>query len=541
LDKTLDSFYAPNAVSSVGLPGWIAFANAWSLFAVAAAASFVAMFVACVVTFPRLSSSQAMHWTEVARRVDPLRRTGQIAMALFPILFGAIGVMNSGPLSPLPSWFMAFVGSAGAAFGILPVYYHVHRNVGLPVGGLKHEIHSLLAKLLFVAPHLVLCGLLVLLLTSRVIENIFILSGLAAFGTLCIVFGAELRLARLLGTLNAAPDHLRIQAEKAARKLGVPFPRVYLVPIRFANAYAWPHLHSVAMTQAAAERLTPDEIEVVFAHEIGHISEPLHRRLARLGMLAMPQFVVVAIFFLMSQGYSLLVSLTAASVLLTLFGAQVGRHLTGAEENADSVARSVDGNRFVYASALEKLHRHNLIPAVTGQKIKGHPDLYDRLVAAGAEPEFPRPLAPVRGRGETAVILAMFIAFMGAVLLKTGPFMAVVAPSSDSINTWLSVGIDGGASALGLMKVAEGEHRRGAFDSSRLLYRHAAKSHPAPGIFYNWALSSAAAGDCIEARQAVAAAKAVTDPASSASGSHLNDSEIAAFVEACVPHTATAH
>jgi hypothetical protein len=303
----------------------------------------------------------------------------------------------------------------------------------------------------------------------------------------------------------------------------------------FANAYAWPHLHTVAVTKAAADLLTPKELEAVFAHEIGHISEPLSRRIARMGMLAMPQFVVVAIYFLMSMGYSLLVSVTAASVLLALFGVQIGRQLAGAEERADDVAKSIEENAAVYASALEKLHRFNLIPAVTGQRVVGHPDLYDRLIAVGATPAFARPKAPTRGRGEAAVAVAMFIAFMGAALLKVGPFVATVAPTSDAVNTWLSVGMDGGATALGLMKTAEGAHKSGAYETSRTLFRLAAKKFPAPGVYFNWALSSAAAGDCAEARQAVAAAHAV---GGQKSGNHA---EISSFVDACVPTSATAH
>ena len=533
--STFSAFSLVDSLGKSGLPSWIAFANAWTTFLIAALASFAAVCIACLVTFPRIGTSQDLHWTEVARRVDPLRRSVQLSLALFPVLFGAIGIMNSGPLGFFPSYAMAIVGAAGAVVGVLPLHYWMRSKVGLPVGSIGKQIVGAVATLLFIAPHLVVSAILILCLSSGIIELPIFLATAAFFATFVLIFGLELRLARVVGALRTAPDHIRAAAERAARKLGVPFPRVYLVPTRYANAYAWPHLHTVAVTEAAAEILSIDELEAVMAHEIGHISEPLSRRLARMGMLAMPQFVVVAVFFLMSMGYSLLVSVTAASVLLALFGSHIGRTLAGAEQDADTKAKSITADGLVYAAALEKLHRYNLIPAVTGHRVAGHPDLYDRMMAVGAKPNFERPKPPTRGLGELAVVLSISLAFLGAAMLKVGPLIAQVAPISDSVNTWLSVGMDGGSTAMGLMKTAEGEHKSKSYASSRLLYKFAAKKFPEPAVYLNWALSSAAAGDCVEARQAVQAARAIGGVGAN------TQTEISAFVDSCVPSTATAH
>ena len=48
-----------------------------------------------------------------------------------------------------------------------------------------------------------------------------------------------------------------------------------------------------------------------------------------------------------------------------------------------------------YARALEKIYEANLLPVVLREK-RVHPDLYDRLVAAGATPAYARPKPPPR-------------------------------------------------------------------------------------------------------------------------------------------------
>lgn len=45
----------------------------------------------------------------------------------------------------------------------------------------------------------------------------------------------------------------------------------------------------------------------------------------------------------------------------------------------------------VYARALEKLHEDTLLPAVVAKEHLTHPHLYDRLLAAGVTPDYPRP------------------------------------------------------------------------------------------------------------------------------------------------------
>ena len=82
-------------------------------------------------------------------------------------------------------------------------------------------------------------------------------------------------------------------------------------------------------------------------------------------------------------------------VLLMFLLARFARTLSVEfEGRADSQAVTDQLSEGVYARALEKLYEANQAPAVTSKKPRTHPHLYDRLIAAGVTPSYPRPPAP---------------------------------------------------------------------------------------------------------------------------------------------------
>ena len=84
-----------------------------------------------------------------------------------------------------------------------------------------------------------------------------------------------------------------------------------------------------------------------------------------------------------------------ALVIVTLIFVQLSRRLSQRlESRADRIARSNEGDDGTYARALARLYEENLLPAVNPSKRQTHPHLYDRLLAAGVEPDYPRPAAP---------------------------------------------------------------------------------------------------------------------------------------------------
>jgi hypothetical protein len=68
---------------------------------------------------------------------------------------------------------------------------------------------------------------------------------------------------------------------------------------------------------------------------------------------------------------------------------------------------------------LARVYEDNLIPAVLPQTGRSHPDLYERLLAAGVQPDFPRP-KPAQPNAVHGWILAMLFGVLIAVaLIKT--------------------------------------------------------------------------------------------------------------------------
>ncbi len=73
---------------------------------------------------------------------------------------------------------------------------------------------------------------------------------------------------------QAEAPELHALIRRLAQRAGLPMPRVFLIPTDTPNAFATgrnPSHAAVAATQGILRILTPDEIEGVMAHELGHV------------------------------------------------------------------------------------------------------------------------------------------------------------------------------------------------------------------------------------------------------------------------------
>jgi heat shock protein HtpX len=161
--------------------------------------------------------------------------------------------------------------------------------------------------------------------------------------------------------------------ERLTQKIGIPMPRIYVIPSESPNAFATgrnPQHASVAVTQGILNLLNDEELEGVLAHELGHVNNRdilissvaatvagAITMLASLGRFAM-------IFGGMGGdrddrrggGLGALLMLILAPFAAMLIQLWVSRTR---EYDADATGAHFTGNPYALASALAKLDAHS--------------------------------------------------------------------------------------------------------------------------------------------------------------------------------------
>jgi len=208
---------------------------------------------------------------------------------------------------------------------------------------------------------------------------------------LALVMGGSVWVLRAMGLLRPVSDPDRNQmVREQAEEQGVVIRHVFEVELPSVNAFAFPWTRDVAFTVSAMGVLDADEVRSVAAHELGHLKGKTSIRwmllagLPSLVMIGLAPAAMRSALPLVGLGFFLL------HVAVARLLARISRKF---EHEADAEAKTGEHEDGVYARALEKIHEANLILAVIPANAT-HPSLYDRMLAAGVTPDFPRPEAP---------------------------------------------------------------------------------------------------------------------------------------------------
>src|SRR4030088_941045 len=163
--------------------------------------------------------------------------------------------------------------------------------------------------------------------------------------------------------------------ERLTQKIGLPMPKIYVIPMESPNAFATgrnPQHASVAVTHGILGLLTDEELEGVLAHELGHVNNRdilissvaatiagAITMLASMGRWAM-------IFGGMeggdrdrrggSGGLAGLLMLIVAPIAASLIQLAVSR---SREYQADATGAHFTGNPYALATALQKLDAYS--------------------------------------------------------------------------------------------------------------------------------------------------------------------------------------
>jgi len=242
---------------------------------------------------------------------------------------------------------------------------------------------------------------------------------LAAEGLMAwlVLGGGVLAILRLCGVAKQAAPAIVQMVSRLASGLEHPAPRVWEVRCKIANALAMQLSNELVLVGPLVEILDEAELRGILAHEVAHLNEPQGARWMQAAGAGSLIAGVLTIPLMYTYGpigaFGLLPFLFPIVVVLLGLPRKM-------EERADASAVAQPNVEGSYATALEKIHRYNLVPAVLSDKWETHPDLYDRMESAGVKPSFPRPDAPPMHLVRRGFFACFGTLFVSGILLKIG-------------------------------------------------------------------------------------------------------------------------
>ena len=349
-----------------------------------------------------LTRNPAIHWTERARRSYPFRIYFGFCLLLLPLIYAVDAIYYPDFVLPAPKWIL--VGTALAVGLVICNALAVrwagfyHDNPGTAFQNLK----DIAVRIFIYLPTIGIFMTMAFNLPGQwnVQAGLIIAAGVLAY--LWLQYGGWIRMGRMLRLILPADKDLVEDAAALAQRWKHPAPSVWIMRWRKANAFAFPFSNAIVLTTKLRTILNRDETNAVMAHELAHLCED---KLTRFMRLWMPLILLLPLFTLnLWLPYGNWTGILACYVLVIVGFLILRKQSRRMEERADTFGKEAETEAGIYPLALAKLYESNLVPAVMPGKRKVHPHLYDRLLAAGITPNFPRPRPP----GRWGLLAALF-------------------------------------------------------------------------------------------------------------------------------------
>lgn len=379
------------------LPGWASWSSSlihWTLWTLCAA---LAMGVALNAAKSKLAIPA--HWTERARHYAASRQLLLCAGMFCAALAGLWATSACGVLQMLSITQLALLCIASIYIIYLEYGYRLERWVRRAELERWSWVSDRVTILLVLRPILLITLIMLLAMPAEFSSATVIVFVGGSLLMLWSGLGGAFHLAAKLGFMRAAPDSLQRIIDSEARRVGRSCVQGRILRTRTANAFALQVQNTIVFTTMAVEILDERELAAVCQHELGHLGEPGVVLLKRLVPLLFCLVLGSAVPIVHNFGWLIFLAAYLLCFALVLLGL---RTMRGMEEHADEGAHTHDEGS--YASALEKLYEENLVPAVMRRRTT-HPHLYDRILAAGVNPPYPRPEPPPSLRTRTVAVL----------------------------------------------------------------------------------------------------------------------------------------
>ena len=349
------------------------------------------------------------HWTERARILWPARMDMKAAVSLCPLvaLVAAFAVYGT----PEMPWITAWAG--GLCGALLSTFTFEHAVE--PRLRFGPWLESLLwgAAIQLVSYGIVIALMITLPRHLGPGDWALLLGGSAIF--IVVKVGLLLPILALFGKPKSLDPRVHDVVMRCQEVFGVKVSRAGVIHTPMANAFAVPLTRDVIVTSRLLEILNDAELDTVMRHEFAHLLEPRRVIVGRcLNAIAWLPVVLIhpSVGWLGPSGPFVVF---LAPLFLLKAGAKLAQRM---EVRADNMVLESLGNPADYASALSKLHEANQMPVVMPGQNSVHGHLYDRILATGLTPDYPRPQPPAKGGRLGWALLTLLVAVGIAGLIR---------------------------------------------------------------------------------------------------------------------------
>jgi Zn-dependent protease with chaperone function len=498
----------PDAVIAIELarqvlPFWVPWGSAIVVALAALVVALASSWVAGRIALSATRGAAAAPWPERARLIHPAKQAMAASCLASAMLCLALGVAFAGAFSVLPPRALAAVGAAVAlAVGSWRYRAVAQRLRPAPIPLPDALRGAATCTLLFLST----CVLLVpafFAVPARLDGGALAVVALAALAMTAFNCGLGLRLCLAIGLVSPASSRAKGIAAGASARAGVEARACYELHWPSANAIAFPIAGAVGFTDGALAHLSDAELEAICAHELGHLAEGRSALLARALTPAAFAPLVLIVPLCATFGPFGVVPVVLWLIAVARGWAYVSQRL---EARADAAARAGVGGE-TYARALERLYEVNLVPVVLSGATT-HPHLYDRMLAAGVEPSYPRPAPPPQGVPRRVLLASLAV---GTVLVIGAPASLVAfccGHAQDPLRVQASLLIPGWNEAPRLATLARDRQKAGDPVAAVKLYRAAAGLDRNPwSAAGHLAMALVLDGHCTNARSLLSGAR----------------------------------
>jgi Zn-dependent protease with chaperone function len=348
------------------------------------------------------------HWALRARALHPARIAGGVNSWVLPVVLA----LASGMIWPghfFPTLAGGFLGAQLSGYALV--------QASLPQVAWPRWLRLLAGSLVF---GLLRWGTVAAAIFLMPVEMNATAWGLA-LGVLVVHvalhFGLAVRVQAALGLLRPASPRLREIVEQVRAAQGGRVRAVWEMTTPEANAYAFIATRELAFTSGLIEAAPDEELRAICAHELAHLAESRAAMVVRIvgGLAIFPLIFLAPVHARFGPGGILALALGAWAVWWLH-----ARYYRAQEKHADRSAAHATPDSEAYARGLERIYRLNHWPVAQARSsFNPYPDLYDRMLAAGVTPDYPKP-PPPRPRAWSSNLLLLLAAGLWLRLLLAG-------------------------------------------------------------------------------------------------------------------------